>query len=401
MPVRTTLPVPEYLRQFDEPAGYLDFARFGPVSAEVREVLTRAAGRMHSGHGWDTLAELDAATLDAARSAADLLGARPEEIAFVGSTSHGLFAAAHALAGTSAPTPGAGATSGLFTAAGAGGAPGAGAAAGTVLVGRRDFPGALYPWLRAADHGGLAVRPVDGPVTADAVRAHLDDAVRAVSVCAVDAATGFRAPLAAIRDVIGPDRVLVVDAVQALGAVDLDAGPADVLACGGQKWLRAGWGAALLLVRDRVADRLRPGLSGWSGVVDPIDAPHHPARRGPARWPTPSPTRTGRPSPRSVRGSTWSGRSGRTGSPPWWRRRSTDCSTPRGRPAPRWRGRSAAAGSGGCGCPAPTLAVHRTLTGAGLATTLRGGWIRLSPHASTGPETAARLAEALRSVPVG
>ncbi|GAA2836137.1 aminotransferase class V-fold PLP-dependent enzyme [Kitasatospora sp. CM 4170] len=402
MPVRTTLPVPEYLRQFDEPAGYLDFARFGPVSAEVREVLTRAAGRMHSGHGWDTLAELDAATLDAARSAADLLGARPEEIAFVGSTSHGLFAAAHALAGTSAPTPGAGATSGLFTAAGAGGAPGAGAAAGTVLVGRRDFPGALYPWLRAADHGGLAVRPVDGPVTADAVRAHLDDAVRAVSVCAVDAATGFRAPLAAIRDVIGPDRVLVVDAVQALGAVDLDAGPADVLACGGQKWLRAGWGAALLLVRDRVADRLRPGLSGWSGVVDPIDAPHHPR---PPRPGAVAHTLTNPDGPAVAALGAGLDLVRAVGPD---RIAALVAEALDGLlDAARSAGAEVARPVGGSGIGrlrlpgADPLAVHRTLTGAGLATTLRGGWIRLSPHASTGPETAARLAEALRSVPVG
>ncbi|WP_395297087.1 aminotransferase class V-fold PLP-dependent enzyme [Kitasatospora hibisci] len=395
MLVRTTLPVTEvtdYLRQFDEPAGYLDFARFGPVSAGVCRVLTRAARRMHSGHGWDTLSELDAATLGAARSAADLLGARPEEIAFVGSTSHGLFAAAHALAGT-APGPGA--------APGAGGASGAGVAAGTVLVGRRDFPGAVYPWLRAADHGGLAVRPIDGPVTADAVREHLDGAVRAVSVCAVDAATGFRAPLAEIREVIGPDRVLVVDAVQALGAVDLDAGPADVLACGGQKWLRAGWGAALLLVRDRVAGRLRPGLSGWSGVVDPIDAPYHPRPPRPGAvahtltnpdGPAVAALGAGLDLVRAVGPARIAALVAEALDS------LLDAATSAGAEVARPVGGS---GIGRLRMPgADPRSVHRTLTDSGLATTLRGGWIRLSPHASTGPEAAARLAGALRSVPV-
>ncbi|MCG6495293.1 aminotransferase class V-fold PLP-dependent enzyme [Kitasatospora sp. A2-31] len=410
MLVRTTLPVTDYLRQFDEPAGYLDFARFGPVSAGVLQVLTRAAGRMHSGHGWDTLAELDAATLDAARSAADLLGARPEEIAFVGSTSHGLFAAAHALAGA-APAPGAGQgpgagpgadrASGSRPAAGGGGASGAGAAPGTVLVGRRDFPGAVYPWLRAADHGGLAVRPIDGPVTADAVRAHLDGTVRAVSVCAVDAATGFRAPLAEIREVVGPDRVLVVDAVQALGAVDLDAGPADVLACGGQKWLRAGWGAALLLVRDRVADRLRPGLSGWSGVVDPIDAPHHPRPPRPGAvahtltnpdGPAVAALGAGLDLVRSVGPARLAALVAEALDG------LLDAALSAGAEVARPVGGS---GIGRLRLPgADPRAVHRTLTDSGLATTLRGGWIRLSPHASTGPEAAARLAGALRSVPV-
>ncbi|MEV6976027.1 aminotransferase class V-fold PLP-dependent enzyme, partial [Kitasatospora sp. NPDC093806] len=237
----------DYLGQFAEPPGYLDFARFGPVSEPVRRVLLREADRLHR-QGWPALDALDAETAAAARTAGGLLGCAPHEIAFVSSTSHGLFAAAHALSGTD----------------------------GTVLVGRNDFPGALYPWLRAAGNGGLTVRQLDGPLTAETVRAGLDDRVRAVAVCAVDAATGFRAPLAAIKELIGPDRVLVVDAVQALGAVGFDADAADVLAAGGQKWLRAGWGAAVLLVRDRVAGLLGPGLGGWSGVLDPIEAPAHP-----------------------------------------------------------------------------------------------------------------------------
>ncbi len=101
--------------------------------------------------------------------------------------------------------------------------------------------------------------------------------VKAVAVSAVDAGTGFLAPLARIKEVIGADRILAVDAVQAFGAVPFDVEAADILAAGGQKWLRAGWGAAALLVRDRVADKLLPGLGGWSGVVDPIgpgELPH-------------------------------------------------------------------------------------------------------------------------------
>ncbi|WP_344339544.1 aminotransferase class V-fold PLP-dependent enzyme, partial [Kitasatospora putterlickiae] len=241
----------DYLAQFAEPAGYLDFARFGPVSEPVRRVLVREADRLHR-RGWAALERLDAEADATARTAAKLLGCVPHELAFVSSTSHGLFAAAHAFTRPAAP------------------------ADGTVLVARTDFPGALYPWLRASGNSGLTVRQLNGPLTVDAVRARLDDRVRAVAVCAVDAATGFRAPLAGIKELIGPDRVLVVDAVQALGAVDFAADAADVLAAGGQKWLRAGWGAALLMVRDRVADRLGPGLGGWSGVLDPLEAPDHP-----------------------------------------------------------------------------------------------------------------------------
>ncbi|MFF8911070.1 aminotransferase class V-fold PLP-dependent enzyme [Streptomyces olivaceoviridis] len=232
--------------QFGEPPGYLDFARFGSVSADVSDTLVRAARAVRN-QGWEALTRFEARAADTARAGAALLGAAEHEIAFVSSTSHGLFAAAQALRGP-----------------------------GTVLVTRTDFPAAVYPWLRAAERGGLTVRMMDGPVTADVVLAHLDDDVRAVSVCAVDSVTGFRTPLAEIKELIGPRRVFVVDAVQALGAVDIAADAADVLVCGGQKWLRSGWGAALLLVRDRVADLLEPGLGGWSGVRDPLDGHDHP-----------------------------------------------------------------------------------------------------------------------------
>ncbi|MEU6238655.1 aminotransferase class V-fold PLP-dependent enzyme [Kitasatospora sp. NPDC047058] len=370
MAVRT---VPEYLRQFDEPAGYLDFARFGPVSAAVQEVLAGSAAVLRT-QGWSALEALDAAAGETARTAGALLGCAPHETAFVSSTSHGMFAAAHA-----------------FAAAPAG---------STVLVSRADFPGAVYPWLRAAGHGGLAVRLLDGPVTVEAVRAGLDERVRAVSVCAVDSATGFRAPLAAIKELIGPERVLVVDAVQALGAVDFDADAADVLAAGGQKWLRSGWGAALLLVRDRVAGLLGPGLGGWSGVVDPIDAPEHPR---PARPGAVAHTLTNPDGPavaalgaglalvRDVGIGRIEALAGEALGTLLDAARAAGAETAGG------------PGPGGSGIArfrlpgADPQAVHDVLTRAGLATTRRCDWIRLSPHATTRPETASRLAEALRA----
>ncbi|MFB8203745.1 aminotransferase class V-fold PLP-dependent enzyme [Kitasatospora purpeofusca] len=387
--------MPEYLKKFAEPFGYLDFARFGPVSEPVRRVLLREADRLHR-HGWDALASLDADTATAARTAGALLGSAPHEIAFVGSTSHGLFAAAHAV--------------------GAGAGRRGSAPDGTVLVARNDFPGAVYPWLRAADNGGLTVRQLEGPVTPDLVREHLDDRVRAVAVCAVDAATGYRAPLAAIKELIGPDRILVVDAVQALGAVEFAADAADVLAAGGQKWLRAGWGAAVLMVRDRIADRIGPGLSGWSGVVDPIDAPAHPC---PPRPGAVAHTLTNPDGPAvaalgaalALVGEEGAGRiEARIGEVLGGllaAARAAGAETGGGptvdAPYGSWRGTGdpAARGSGIARLRLPgadPVAVHRALTDAGLATTLRAGWIRLSPHASTDPGTAELLGGTLAHV---
>ncbi|MET9398543.1 aminotransferase class V-fold PLP-dependent enzyme [Kitasatospora sp. NPDC002965] len=375
----TVLVVPEYLRQFAEPSGYVDFARFGPVSARVAEVLARTAGRLHR-EGWEVLEGLDAQTEAAARTAGEVLGCAPHEIAFVSSTSHGMFAAAHALGA-------------------------AGPAGGTVLMSRSDFPGALYPWLRAEGNGGLTVRQLDGPLTADIVRATLDERVHAVSVCAVDAATGIRAPLAAIKEAIGPHRVLVVDAIQALGAVEFAADAADVLVAGGQKWLRAGWGAAVLMVRDRVAGRLAPGLGGWSGVVDPIEAPGHPC---PARPGAVAHTVTNPDGPavaalgealalvRDVGIGRINALIGEALDELLGAARAVGAETLGGE---RTGGETpGVSGIARVRLPgADPAAVHRTLAEAGLSTTLRGGWIRLSPHASTGPAAAGLLGDALRS----
>ncbi|MEV6110893.1 aminotransferase class V-fold PLP-dependent enzyme [Streptomyces sp. NPDC051940] len=359
---------PAYLNQFDEPSGYLDFARFGPVSADVSEVLVRAARTIRS-QGHPALAAFEAEQARTVAAGAALLGAAPHEVALVSSTSHGMFAAAHALRGP-----------------------------GTVLVSRSDFPAAVYPWLRAAERGGLGVRELDGPVTADTVRARLDDGVRAVSVCAVDALTGFRTPLAEIKEVIGPRRVLVVDAVQALGAVETDADAADLLACGGQKWLRSGWGAALLLVRDRVAGLLEPGLGGWSGVHDPLGGLAHPR---PALPGAVAHTFTNPDGPAVAALGAGLALVHRVGVG----RIAARIAEALGSllDAARSAGAEVAApGGGGIGrlrLPgADPAAVQGQLAAAGLSTTQRGDWIRLAPHATTPRATAHRLAEALRAV---
>ncbi|WP_037605246.1 aminotransferase class V-fold PLP-dependent enzyme [Streptacidiphilus rugosus] len=368
-----------YLTQFHEPPGYLDFGRYGPVSDDVADALHRAAERMRceGPAGGGALAALEAETARTTAAAARLLGAAEHEIAFNASTSHGMFAAAYAFEGP-----------------------------GAVLVGRRDFPAAVYPWLRAEGYGGLKVRFVDGPMTVDAVRARLDDEVRAVCVCAADSMTGFLAPLAGLKELIGPRRVLVVDAIQALGAVPVATDAADVLAGGGQKWLRSGWGTAMLLVRDRVADQLRPGLGGWAGVRDPFagaDHPHAPLPGAQAQLIS-NPDCMGLAALGAGLRLLLDAGVDRIGAlvrqavgelveaaltcgleTDW-----APTGEGSGGPIARVRLPGAAASE-----------LHAALARQGLTTTLRGDWVRLSPHASTltrDPDVGSRLVDAVRGL---
>jgi selenocysteine lyase/cysteine desulfurase len=87
---------------------------------------------------------------------------------------------------------------------------------GEVLVSEAEFPANTYPWARAEVARRFKLRrfhPEPGYVTAGAVAAELTPEITLVSVSAVDFRTGYRADLAAIREVVG-DRLLVVDGIQ-------------------------------------------------------------------------------------------------------------------------------------------------------------------------------------------
>lgn len=248
-----------YAAHFDTPSGYLDFARFGPPS---RDVLTATA------HALEASARADHTTVDtlmhaeqAARdTAARLAGTDARHTVLLPNASTGLFHAA------------------------------LGIREGVVLAPRTDFPANHYPWHRAADLGRATPRWLDpapgAGVTADLVRAALTDEVVGLSVSAVDFRTGFRADLAALREAIGPDRLLIVDGIQAFGVTQLPWNAADVVVAGGQKWLRAGWSTGFATLSDRALETLEPVLTGWTGVENAglFDGTEHPPAADARRW---------------------------------------------------------------------------------------------------------------------
>jgi len=251
--------LPGYAEHFDEPEGYLDFARYGPPSRDVltatTDALTRSARADH--HTVDDLMRAEPAARD---SAARLAGTDGAHTVLLPNASTGLFHAAF------------------------------GIPAGAVLVPSTDFPANHYPWRRAEALGRAVPRwlvpdPL-GRITPDLVRAALTDDVVALTVSAVDFRTGRRADLAALRDAIGPDRLLIVDAIQGFGIADLPWQAADVVVAGGQKWLRASWSTGFATLSDRALERLEPTLSGWTGVeeVAVFDNLVHPPATGAQRW---------------------------------------------------------------------------------------------------------------------
>jgi selenocysteine lyase/cysteine desulfurase len=241
--------------QFDESPGYLDFARVGPPSRAVVEETAALMGRVATA-GMSTVDDLMRSDTRARAAVARLCGAVADRVVLLPHTSQGLFQSAF------------------------------GVPAGEVLVSAAEFPANTYPWAKAEQAGRLTVHWLRAPrVTPEVVAAALTPDTTAVSVSAVDFHTGYRADLGALREVVG-DRLLVVDGIQGVGVVDEPWEAADVLVCGGQKWLRAGWGTAFAVLSDRALDRMEPVLSGWTGARDPgvFDDEIHEAAPGARSW---------------------------------------------------------------------------------------------------------------------
>ncbi|MEC5199290.1 selenocysteine lyase/cysteine desulfurase [Arthrobacter sp. PL16] len=247
-----------YQSAFSEEPGYLNFASYGPPSSNVRDRVAHLLDTAGNGEvgGMDHLHGED---LRARSAFSRLTGFPLDQVGLTASTSLGLFQVAFGLAG------------------------------GTVLVSAGEFPANTYPWLRTSGAGRARVELIGGPgthVTPDVVARGLTDDTVAVSVSAVDFRTGYRADLAGIREVIGPDRLLVVDGIQGFGVVDNEWTLADVLVAGAQKWVRGSWGVAAIAVSPQGVERIEPLLTGWTGVTDSkrYDGDEHPPLPGAERF---------------------------------------------------------------------------------------------------------------------
>lgn len=244
-------PLAPYIDASTESPRFLNFASVGPLTTRARARLQEHVDVLTLGDQPPVEAILEL-WMDAKRLGGELLGTDADHVTFVASTSHGLFTTAFGL------EPG-----------------------GNVVVPGNEFPANIYPWLRAAELGRIELRlaPItDGRVTPDALRPFVDADTRAIAISAVGYSTGYRADLAAFSELAG-DALLIVDAVQALGAVRVDLEGSDMVVAGSQKWMRSGIGSALAAVSDRYLERFIPTLTGWIGVDDMFGAapaPHAP-----------------------------------------------------------------------------------------------------------------------------
>lgn len=176
---------------------------------------------------------------------AELLGCRPDQIAFTDNATRSWLAAFDAL-----PL----------------------AAGDRVLVGEVEYGGNAIPLLMRAQAVGATVEVVpsdaDGTFSAEALADLLDERVKLVSVVHVPTNGGVVADVRRISDAAHAVGALVLlDACQAVGqlVVDAEALDVDIVTGTGRKWLRGPRGTGFLAVRDRAAAVLRPRLADLHG----------------------------------------------------------------------------------------------------------------------------------------
>jgi len=228
---------------------YLNHAAVSPLPRRCRQYMEEYLDEL-ARHGalhypdfvWQMLAETR-------QLGARLLGARPEQVFFVRSTTQGL-----GIAATGLPC---------------------GEGDNIVLV-EREFPANLRPWLplRRREVEVRLVPQRQGRVLIDDLAGAVDGKTRLVSVSFVQFLSGFRIDLAAVAELCRRvDALCVIDAIQGLGAfpVDVAANGIDFLSADAHKWLLGPEGAGLGYVSDRALERIEPALEGWLAVEKPFE----------------------------------------------------------------------------------------------------------------------------------
>ncbi|MCC7292213.1 MAG: aminotransferase class V-fold PLP-dependent enzyme [Phycisphaerales bacterium] len=183
------------------------------------------------------------------QSAARLIHAEPDEIAFIKNTSEGISFVANGLSWTSGDN---------------------------VVLANVEFPANVYPW-QALQSRGVQLRMVleeDGRVPIEQVMSAINSRTRVVAISSVQFASGYRTDLATLGEYCQSKGVfLCVDAIQSLGAfpVDVKAMNIDFLAADGHKWLLAPEGAGVFYVRRELQGYLRPTTIGWLSMKNAFD----------------------------------------------------------------------------------------------------------------------------------
>jgi len=178
--------------------------------------------------------------------AARFLGARSEEVAFVGPTSLALSFVAEGLTFRKNQN---------------------------ILIYQGDYPSNVYPWMTLSDRG-VEVRFLNireyGCIRARDVIGQVDENTRLVALSSCHFLGSYRLDLDEIgRFLRGRGVLFCVDAIQTLGAFPTSFEFVDFAAADAHKWLLGPCAAGLMFIRKEIQEQLRPTTHGWHNIRNP------------------------------------------------------------------------------------------------------------------------------------
>lgn len=223
---------------------YFNHAAVAPLPRRVATAMTAHVenARDRGAADWrEWFGRVETARAKAAR----LIGSSPNEIAFLPNTSWGINLVALGFGWT---------------------------AGDNVVTTDMEFPSNAYPWKALASRGVecRVVKNRNGRILAEDVAARMDARTRVVAISWVAFHNGSVLPIAEIGALCRErGALLVVDAIQGLGALPLDveAARVDVLCADAHKWLYGTEGGAIFYVRDAARDRVPARALGWWNLI--------------------------------------------------------------------------------------------------------------------------------------
>ena len=230
---------------------YLDHSGVSPLPLPVKSAIETFLSEATQGGAFH-YPKWSQQVVEIRRSCARLVHARPEEIAFVKSTSHGLSIVAKGLDWK----PG-----------------------DNVLIYEKEFPSNSYPWLNL-QRKGVVVKIIpsrDGRIVIDDIEKLIDSRTRLLSLSSVQYANGFRVDLKNVGGLCRKKNILFcVDAIQSLGVIPMDVKEysIDFLSADGHKWLLGPEGIGIFYCRKELVERIDPPLLGWKSVQNEFDFDH-------------------------------------------------------------------------------------------------------------------------------
>jgi cysteine desulfurase/selenocysteine lyase len=230
-------------------AVYLNHAAVSPLPVPALEAVESQLRDVHKNgslnfRDWLGIKESARALL------AQLLNARPEQVAFTRNTSDGLSTVANGMTWRSGDN---------------------------IVTFKNEFPSNIYPWLRLTQTAGVELRTCEehnGRIDLDELAGLVTQHTRIIAISHVQFASGFRVDLERLGTLARKhDALLVVDTIQALGVIptDVQGELIDVAAGAGHKWLLSPEGTGYLFLSDRARERIEPTLVGWVSVPHPED----------------------------------------------------------------------------------------------------------------------------------